>query len=363
MKKLFQKIIDHVQQGQSVVLATVIARTGSIPTSTQAKMLVFPDGSILGTIGGGKLEAEVIREAQRVLVNTTPQIVTIALTGAQIETEGLICGGQVEIFLEPFAPGTNLALLEAIVASYDDVQSTILATVLNPTLSQDSRKMIIHADGTTVGTIGGETITTQIAQAMRTYYTGHDVQESIALDLSEQTAQELGLLPETQFRVFLETVCPLPMAYLFGGGHIALHLSKILHLIGFEFVVIDDRTEFANPTRFPYAAACLVHNFEHVFAELPANLSNAYLIIVTRGHTCDLSVLEQAVRTNANYIGMIGSQRKVDMLLQRLREQGVPQAVLDAIHAPIGLNIGSDTPEEIAVSIAAELIQVRRSRL
>lgn len=372
MQTLFQKMSEVVQQGQSVALATVIARIGSIPASKQAKMLVFPDGSIVGTVGGGKVEAEVIRAAQQVLVNRTPKVVTIALTGAQVETEGLICGGQVEILLEPFAPGTDLTLLAELAASSAGAQPALLATLLNPTLSPDCgkpppaqairRKMLIRADGTTVGKIAGETLTTQIVAAARARI-GQDAPERLILELSEQTAREFGVFPETQLRVFLETVSPPPIAYLFGGGHIAFHLSKILSLIGFAFVVIDDRSEFANRARFPDARECLVHDFDGVLAELPGNLANAYLIIVTRGHLCDLSVLAQAVRTNAKYLGMIGSQRKIAMLLQRLREQGVPQTVLDPIHAPIGLAIGAETPEEIAVSIAAQLIQVRRRRL
>lgn len=362
MKDIFQKIIECIQQGQSVALATVIARSGSIPASMQAKMLVFLDGSIVGTVGGGKLEAAVIQAAQQVVVTATPRIVEMTMTENQIATEGLICGGRAETLIEPFGPGTDLTFLEELVASYSGVQASMLATVVNTQLAPGySRKVMIRADGTTVGRLGGETLTMQLVQAVQARGEG-DKPSIMTLELAEQAARELGLWPDKELRVFLEPVRPLPTAYLFGGGHVALHLAQILHLIGFEFVVIDDRAEFANQARFPHAKACLVHSFANVFAELPANLLNAYLIIVTRGHACDVNVLEQAVRTNAKYIGMIGSRRKIAMIMQHLREQGVSQAILDTVHAPIGLKIGADTPEEIAVSIAAELIQIRRGQ-
>ena len=371
LKELFQKIADCVQRGQNVALATVISRKGSLPMSQQAKMLVFRDGSIMGTIGGGKLEADVIRAAQQVLINETPKIVKIDLTADQIEADGLTCGGTVGIFIEPFTAETNITLFDAIAAIYSSSQPAVIATLLNEKFSQDggkrklsqdfSRKMVIPADGTTVGTVGDETVAAQIVQVARTRM-AQDIQEILSIDLPEPAARELGTFPETQLRIFLETVLPLPTAYLFGGGHIAFHLSRLLRLIGFDFVVIDDRQEFANSTRFPEARECIVHDFDHVFEVLAFHPLFAYMIIVTRGHKSDFAVLDQAIRTNAKYIGMIGSKRKINLLFQRLQEQGIPQAVLNNIHAPIGLAIGADTPEEIAVSIAAELIQVRRSK-
>ena len=369
MPELFQKIIESVQRGQNVALATVIARKGSLPMSKQARMLVFPDGSILGTVGGGLLEAQVIREAQQVLLRETPKIVAVELTSAQIEAEGLTCGGVVEIFIEPFMSAAQLPVMAAITDIAARSQAAVMATRLDAPLAQDSgqpqpasavnRKIVIAADGTMAGTFGVPEVDDQIKQFALTRI-DQEYQEIFTPALSAQAAQQLGLLPDTPFRVFLETVLPAPTAYLFGGGHIAFHLANVLRLIGFEFVVIDDRPEFANSTRFPDAKECIAGDFAQVFEQLALHPPCAYLIIVTRGHRSDLLVLEQALRTQAKYIGMIGSKRKIALLFQHLREKGVAPAALAAVHAPIGLPIGADTPEEIAVSIAAELIQVRR---
>ncbi|GAK57734.1 xanthine and CO dehydrogenases maturation factor [Candidatus Vecturithrix granuli] len=362
MKALFQKIHECIQQKQPVALAMVISCAGSIPTSQQAKMLVFPDGSIMGTIGGGKLEAEVIRAAQHSLAQESAASIQIHLDADQIDTDGLICGGRVEIFLEPFVPGMPMTPVHEIAAAYSASQPAIVTTLLNARFARPggNRKILVHPDGVSVGTVGHDVVDVQIASSAYARI-GQETQGVFFITVPEEIARKFGIFPETQLKVFFETVLPVPTAYLFGGGHIALHLTPILHLIGFEFVVIDDRAEFANPARFPQAEACLVHHFDNVFAELPENLSNAYLIIITRGHKCDLNVLEQAIRTNAKYIGMIGSTRKIAIVLQHLRDQGVSQAMIETIHAPIGVKIGADTPEEIAVSIAAELIQVRRN--
>jgi xanthine dehydrogenase accessory factor len=356
MESLFEKLTDCVQSGRKVALATVISRKGSLPMSKQAKMLVFSDGSIMGTIGGGSLEARVIREAQYVLNNERAKIVAIELTADQIEAEGLTCGGIVSILIEYFAPQIDLTMLHALTKLYTGSQSAVVATLFHEGVA---RKMIIPADGTQIGTIGDEAANAQIGQIARARI-GKEYHETVSLDVSAETARELGIFPDTQLRVFLESVLPVPTAYLFGGGHIAFHLSKILPLIGFDFVVIDDRQAFANADRFPEAKVCLVHEFAQVFDVVSFHPDASYVIIVTRGHQSDLSVLEQALRTDVKYIGMIGSRRKIHLLFQRLREQGVSQAVLDKVHAPIGLEIGADTPEEIAVSIAAELIKVRR---
>jgi xanthine dehydrogenase accessory factor len=371
MKVLFQKILDCIQHGQKVVLATVIARKGSLPMSKRAKMLVFPDGSITGTIGGGMLEADVVREAQQVLINGTPKILEVDLTSDQIEADGLTCGGTVEIFIESFTPETSTTILHEITKICSDSSPAAIITLLNETMYQNSgtsdssqfsnRKIVIHPDEAIAGTVGDKAIDAKIVQ-LALPHIGQECLELFTLDVSEQTAQKIGIFPETQLRFFLETVLSPPTAYLFGGGHISLHLSTLLRFIGFDFVVIDDRKEFATPQRFPEAKECIVHDFEQVFDILSFKPHSSYFIIVTRGHKSDLIVLEQAIQTGAKYIGMIGSKRKIALVLQQLQEQGIPQELLDNVHAPIGLEIGADTPEEIAISIAAELIKVRRNQ-
>jgi xanthine dehydrogenase accessory factor len=155
-------------------------------------------------------------------------------------------------------------------------------------------------------------------------------------------------------------VLPVPHAYIFGAGHISKSLSKVATLAGFATVVVDNRDTFANRERFPEAQEVHAAEYEDVFPKLPIN-ETSYLIIVTRGHRDDMRVLKLAIATPARYIAMIGSKRKVLNVIRELEKEGVPRAAFERIHAPMGLAIGAITPEEIAVSVAAEMIAARRN--
>lgn len=346
MKALFQKICEVIHAGQPVALATIVATKGSLPMSKRAKMLVFQDGSILGTVGGGMLEATVIQEARHVLHAGSPKMLAIDLTSDQIEAEGLTCGGTVEILVECFSPEMPHAVMQEIADISAAAQSAMMATLLDEPIS---RKMVIRADGTSVGTFGNAVIDREILRRAQPHI-GQEYVETRTVEIAGQPPM----------RVFFETMLPHPTAYVFGGGHVSLFLSKILHFIGFDFVVIDDREQFANAARFPEAKACIAHDFAGVFERLALDPHSSYIIILTRGHASDMIVLEQALRANVKYIGMIGSKRKVKLFMEHLQEHGVSQTQLEKIHAPIGMEIGADTPEEIAISIAAELIRIRR---
>jgi xanthine dehydrogenase accessory factor len=363
MNELFQTITESIRRGQTVALATVIDRKGSLPMSKRAKMLAFADGTIMGTIGGGKLEAEVIQAARKLIQDGSSQILAFDLTADQIEADGLTCGGTVEIFLECFTPDTSSVLLKEMLTAYSDARPAAVVTLLDAdgsgSLQTADRKMVIYADGTAKGTSGIPTLDADIIQ-LALPRIGHDYLQTITLEVPDQPAHTSEVASDTHIRIFLETVIPHPTAYLFGGGHISRCLSSLLSMIGFDFVVIDDRQEFADLQRFPEAKACLVSDFAGVFEELTFDPNFAYIIIVTRGHQSDQLVLEQAIQTGAKYIGMIGSRRKIRLMFEHLQQQGIPES-LTTIHAPIGLEIGADTPEEIAISIAAELVKIRRT--
>jgi xanthine dehydrogenase accessory factor len=178
--------------------------------------------------------------------------------------------------------------------------------------------------------------------------------------LTAKGAGELGMICGGDTDVFIEPILTLSTLYIFGGGHIALALTKMGKLCGFKIAVIDDRAEFASAERFPEAEVILAEDFTKSFARLKIDKSS-YIVIVTHGHKHDEVVLEQAVGTPAKYIGMIGSKTKNETIFSHLRDRGISKEQLDRVHAPIGLEIGAQTPEEIAVSILAELIKVRRS--
>jgi xanthine dehydrogenase accessory factor len=252
---IFEEIVRLRREGQRGALATIVHTDGSIPSYESSRMLVREDGSIAGTIGGGCVEAEVWAAAKEVMRAESPRKMIFNLNHEADYDNGLICGGTLEIFVEP--------------------------------------------------------------------------------------------------------ILPQPELVIFGGGHISMALAQTAHGAGFAVSVVDDRQAFANAERFP-AARRIFTSFAEAFADLKPGAST-YLVIVTRGHRDDLRVLEWAVGTEARYIGMIGSRRKVLSVYRALEEKaGIPPERFASVYAPVGLDIGALTPEEIAVSIAAELIAVRR---
>jgi xanthine dehydrogenase accessory factor len=253
---IYDEIVRLRRVGQKCAVATIVQVNGSIPSYESAKMLVREDGSMLGTIGGGCVEAEVWNAAREVIETEKPRHLTFSLGQDAAYDNGLICGGQLNIFVEP--------------------------------------------------------------------------------------------------------VTPQPRAYIFGGGHVSKYLSKIASLAGFSTVVVDDREAFANAERFPEADATYAEPYEDVFSKLPVT-SSSYLIIVTRGHRDDMRVLRWAVTTEARYIAMIGSKRKTISVVHELEKEGFSRDMFSKVFAPMGLEIGAETPEEIAISVVAEMIALRRA--
>jgi len=210
-----------------------------------------------------------------------------------------------------------------------------------------------------VGTIGGGCVEAEVWNAAR------EVMETekprhLTFSLGQDAAYDNGLICGGQLNVFVEPILPQPFAYIFGAGHISKSLSKVASLAGFATVVIDNRDQFANRDRFPEADAVHAQEYEELFPTLSINESS-YIVIVTRGHRDDMRVLRWAVSTPARYIAMIGSKRKTISVVKELEKEGIPRALLEKVFAPMGLEIGAITPEEIAVSVVAEMIAIRRN--
>ena len=253
---IFDEIQKMRQQGRKAVLATIVQIRGSVPSFQSAKMLIRDDGSTLGSVGGGCVEAEVWTAAQDVMRDEKSKIMTFDLTDESMAESGLICGGKIEIFVEP--------------------------------------------------------------------------------------------------------VLPTPKMVIFGAGHIATQVSKIATIAGFRTTVVDNRPVYANAERFPEAEAIHSESFETAFEEIVPN-ENTYIIIVTRGHQEDQNVLRWAVQSDARYIGMIGSKRKIRSIAEQLESEAIPRDRLERVYMPVGLDIGAVLPEEIAVAIVAEVIHIRRA--
>ena len=252
---IYEQIVQLRREGRRGAVATITNVRGSIPSFQTAKMLVRDDGSISGTIGGGCVEAEVWQAAREVMEQEKPRILTFNLNNDPKYDTGLVCGGTLEIFIEP--------------------------------------------------------------------------------------------------------VLPPALLYIFGAGHVAYNLYKVATIAGFEVTVIDDRESYANRERFPDAREVIADDFDAVTARLSVP-EGAYIVIVTRGHRDDMRILRWAVDARARYLGMIGSKRKTIAIYKELERQGIPVEKFAEVHAPVGLEIGAVTPEEIAVAIVAEMIAERR---
>jgi xanthine dehydrogenase accessory factor len=252
---IYEQIVELRRQGRRGAVATIVNVRGSIPSFKTAKMLVRDDGSIVGTIGGGCVEADVWQAAREVMESEKPRTLKFDLNQDPKFDTGLICGGTLEIFVEP--------------------------------------------------------------------------------------------------------VLPPALLYIFGAGHVALNVCRIAAHAGFDVTVTDDRSSYASRERFPAAQEVHALDFDEAMKKIDPSESS-FIVIVTRGHRDDMRLLRWAVQTRARYVGMIGSKRKVIGIFKSLQAEGLPAHLFDRVHAPIGLDIGAVTPEEIAVAVTAELIAIRR---
>jgi xanthine dehydrogenase accessory factor len=210
-----------------------------------------------------------------------------------------------------------------------------------------------------MGTVGGGCVEAEVWNAAREVIESEKPRH-LTFSLGQDAAYDEGLICGGQLNIFVEPVIPQPHAYIFGGGHVSKSISKVATIAGFSTVIVDNREAFANKERFPEAEATYAEEYEDVFPKLEVN-SSTYLIIVTRGHRDDMRVLRWAVNTPARYIAMIGSKRKTISVVHELEKEGISREAFDKVFAPMGLEIGAETPEEIAISVVAEMIAIRRA--
>lgn len=345
MKKLYKNLIQLLSSGENVVLATIFHSAGSAPRSAGAKMIIRADGSIIGTVGGGRLEAETIELAKQVRDNRRSLIQPFDLTGSDAAGAGMICGGSGEILLEYIAAanGDNQQIYEAVLSTMDKAQKAWLITELTeqPATGPERQQCLVRQDGSVVGNF-------QCEPEFMEKLSGGPAKISIHADARDGRS------------FMVEPIRTTGVVYLFGAGHVSQQIARLTDMVGFATVVIDDRPDFANRERFPLCEIVVVDNFACV-SDFSIN-QDSYLVIVTRGHLHDSVVLEQALQTEAAYIGMIGSKKKRADLFALLQTKGFSPAKLAQVHSPIGIEIYAETPAEIAVSIVAELIKVRAER-
>ena len=343
MKDLSKKISERFNAGEPVIIATVISGQGSAPRKPGAKMIFLQDGLTAGTIGGGALEAAVEKTAAMMWTTKGALIKSFDLRNDEAGELGMVCGGTQQILLAWLAPGkAHQNLLQRLSQPENLAGPVYLMIRLKGTGPEFSHAELGFLDGKNEQ-LGMEADRTVI-QSLEETFRRKDIH------LSE---------PIGDTTYYVEKINTQDTLYLFGAGHVARPVVEIASLVGFRTVVLDDREKFANQDNFPKADEVIVLNdFNHALESLPL-ISGAYVVIVTRGHAHDQTVLELVLATSATYIGMIGSRTKVAHCFQFLKEKGFSEEQLARVHAPIGLNIGSETPEEIAVSIVAQLIHIR----
>lgn len=333
MKNTIYDIIEeYIENDKTGSIATVISREGSAPRDAGAKMFVGEDGQTYETIGGGNLEFKVQKQAMTTMNTDEPQFVRVNMEPKEVTSDGMICGGEVEVFLEPIQK-KHLELYRKLEQMEKNGKKGILITNLNGKLE----KTLVDEDMT---------------------ITGDDIKIWDTNSFFQNNINKIH--PQTVEDNLIETIHPSPLLYIFGAGHISQFIAPLANTIGFQVVIIDDRSEFANKERFPDAHELIVKDFQEVFNQLKFS-GEEFVVIVTRGHQYDRDVLEESLKRKTKYLGMIGSKMKVKMILEQMRKLGYDEEKVDNVYSPIGLSINADTPQEIAVSIAAELIKVRRN--
>ncbi len=350
-----------------MALATIVATAGSTPRAAGARMVVHPGGRHLGSVGGGCGEAEVVQAGRRALGAGEPRWVRVDLTEDVTDESEAACGGTMECLVRPWG-AELIPVLEAVRGAAAARHPMRLLTCLLPG----------PLGGAEVAVTGGP----QGPRVLASAGISLEQAEALAAGLAEGDGRgacgpDAGVTPAARpshrttvtrrevrvgneiWPVLDESLDPPDVLLVCGGGHIALPVCEMGQALGFEVVVLDDRPSFANETRFPRAARVLCGPFADALAGYPVD-GRTYIIIVTRGHRQDMVCLRRLLGRGAAYLGMIGSRRRVAAILKSLREEGVDEAALSEVHSPIGLDIGAETPAEIAVAILAEVVLVRR---
>lgn len=340
MNAVLDALADLIQSGQPVVYTALVETRGSTPQKAGATMLVFPDGRQIGTLGGGCVEAEVKRKALQSFQGGQAELVTFQLDNNYGWDDGLICGGRMTMLIDPLAsPGSKdyfrtyrqssaAGCTEAVVLDMDKGGAPV------------GSRFLFNAQGDLLATSDGS---------------GLPAPTSVLAGLKPLSQRPR---PYVAGGVSYLTHLPRCRLVIIGAGHVGQRVAEYAAAVDFDVWVIDDRAEYCNADHIPAAKRLVVGSIEDTLAGLESDI-DTFCIIVTRGHNHDEQALFHMIRKESRYLGMIGSKRKIKLIFEDLLQQGVPQALLDRVHAPLGLDIGSQTVPEIAISIVAELIRER----
>ena len=348
MRDVIQEAVNQLDTGKPCVLATVVRTKGSTPQKAGAMLLVREDGTAVGTLGGGCVEGDIWFAAREILRNEGgPEFKDYYLNEDIAARDGLVCGGTMYFYLEPFREPDDFSDIgHELLSAYDGGEPAALATVVRSEgdTAPLGAKLLLRSDGSIAGSIGtAELDETALEVAARVASVGAN--EAVTID--------------DKTELFVEGFTTPPTLVMVGGGHVGKATADLAHRLGYRVYIVDDREDFANPERFPYAEETIVTPYTDWATHLDVNV-NSFIVVASRGHWFDDVALESALTTRARYVGLLGSRRKTLMIYQRLLQLGIPRERLAEVRAPIGLDIGALEPEELAVSIMSEIIMARR---
>lgn len=341
MRELLHELLNVIESGRAVTMTQLVETRGSTPQKAGAAMLVFPDGSQQGTLGGGCVEAEVKRRALTILPSGTAELMSFQLDSDYGWDDGLICGGRMQMLVEPLRPGANLQYYRSLAQALDGGKGCTQAVVLEDgDAGKPLDRYLFNRDGLCVAS---------------TASSGCEVPHSVTSGLRPisqrprpYAAQGVSYLPHAARGKLL----------IVGGGHVGQKVGQLAADVHFDVTVVDDRAEYVSEERFPAAVQRVSGRIEDVLPQLTVD-EDTFCIVVTRGHNHDEQALSLLVNRPSRYLGMIGSRRKIKLIFDDLRREGIRDEALARVRAPLGLEIGSQTVPEIAISIVAELIASR----
>jgi len=348
MKSVYTEAANLARENREFVLATVVNTKGSTPQKPGATLLVRADGSTVGTLGGGCVEGDIWFAAKEALREHAGPIFKDYYLNEDIAArDGLVCGGSMYFYIEPFEQSTEVSDLSSqIENAFEGGESIAVATVVNPKTLELGARLTVAEDGTVTGTLGNATT------------------DALAVKIANKV-MPLGkadhVVTNEGDEIYVAAFTSPATLVLVGGGHVNLQVAKIAQMLGFRVFVTDDRPEFANRERFPMAEETGVAPYDKGLDAFHIT-KNTAIVIGSRGHHYDDLATEAAVRTPATYVGLLGSKRKTVMIYEALLKRGISPERLKQVHSPIGLDLGGRTPEEIAVSIMAEIIAFRHNR-
>ncbi|MBR6826067.1 MAG: xanthine dehydrogenase accessory protein XdhC [Oscillospiraceae bacterium] len=319
MKAITQAMIERIRRGERVVLCTILASSGSAPRGAGARMAVFADGTTMGTVGGGQVEFLAAKEALGVIETGTTAIRSFDLAPAQVASIGMVCGGKVTIYYQLLSEEELPVLLAMEEALRTDENAWIYLKIREGSVEE-------------FRVVSGE---------------------EALIDPEHYCAK--AILVKGEPLEYFEPLMRAGRVYIFGGGHVGQALVPVLAGVDFRVTVYDKRKELATRDHFPQAEEVIYGDYEHIFEKVTLKPSD-YVVIMTPGHESDYALLEQVLRKETTYVGCIGSRHKIARTQELLRQAGISEERIKSVHSPIGLPIGAQTPAEIAICIAAEMI-------